>query len=213
MGAKIWILVASSSSPSERLGRIPSPDREASAALVARLFPSRRLLALADGDLSQTCPRDGEIVAGRFGDLSIVAAEEFGIDHPSRLPRELVDAFPGQRVQFVCMHSVVDWCAFALWEDGRLVRSLSLSPDTGILENIGTPLPFEKPFWETAAPEDGDAPEDSEPDEFPFHPLELGDAALQEFLGFQIEGDQGLYDPSEIALLRFGLAKPWWKFW
>ncbi|MGW3628080.1 DUF6928 family protein, partial [Streptomyces sp. NPDC000880] len=29
------------------------------------------------------------------------------------------------------MHSVVDWLAFAVWEDGRLIRSLSLSPDDG----------------------------------------------------------------------------------
>ena len=207
MGAKIWVLVASSSSPAEHLRRIPSPDREASAALATRLFPKRRLVPLPDGDLSQTCPRSGEIVVGRFGDLSIVAAEEFGMDHLSRLPRELLEAFPGQQVRLVCMHSIVDWCAFAVWEDGRLIRSLSLSPDSGIIENIGTPLPFEKPFWETTDPEA------SESDEFPFHPLELGDAALLDALGFQIEGDQGLYDPFEISLLRFGLAKPWWRFW
>ncbi|WP_433329831.1 DUF6928 family protein [Spirillospora sp. CA-294931] len=32
---------------------------------------------------------------------------------------------------------------FGVWEDGRLLRSLSLSTDGGIGENIGEPLPFE----------------------------------------------------------------------
>ena len=45
------------------------------------------------------------------------------------------------------MHSVVDWLAFAKWKNGELVRSLSLSPDSGILEDIGLRLPFEEPFW------------------------------------------------------------------
>jgi hypothetical protein len=45
------------------------------------------------------------------------------------------------------MHSVVDWFAFAVWQDGRLKRSLSLSPDSGVLEDIGAKLPFEEPYW------------------------------------------------------------------
>ena len=45
------------------------------------------------------------------------------------------------------MHSVVDWLCFAVWEDGRLIRSLSLSPDGGIQENIGEPFAFELPYW------------------------------------------------------------------
>ncbi|WP_405525285.1 DUF6928 family protein [Streptomyces canus] len=40
------------------------------------------------------------------------------------------------------MHSVVGWFAFAAWGDGRLLRSLSLSPDSGIIENGGEPLPL-----------------------------------------------------------------------
>ncbi|TQJ25489.1 hypothetical protein FBZ33_5842 [Micromonospora sp. A202] len=40
------------------------------------------------------------------------------------------------------MHSVVDWLSFAVWENGVLIRSLSLSPDGGIQENIGKPYDF-----------------------------------------------------------------------
>jgi hypothetical protein len=56
------------------------------------------------------------------------------------------------------MHSVVDWLAFAVWEDGVLVRSLSLSPDGGGLENIGEPYDFEVPYWA------GEYPVEPEPD-------------------------------------------------
>ena len=44
-------------------------------------------------------------------------------------------------------HSVVDWCAFALWREGKLVRSTSVSPDGGVREDIGDKLPFEVPYW------------------------------------------------------------------
>lgn len=53
------------------------------------------------------------------------------------------------------MHSVVGSLAFAvLGEDGRLVRSLSLSPDSGVIENIGGPLPFELAYWAGDRPAD-----------------------------------------------------------
>lgn len=45
------------------------------------------------------------------------------------------------------MHSVVDWFAYAMWTNGKLVRSLSLSPGSGIPEDIGQRLPFEEPYW------------------------------------------------------------------
>ncbi|WP_420719932.1 DUF6928 family protein [Streptomyces sp. NA13] len=41
-----------------------------------------------------------------------------------------------------------------MWEDGHLLRSLSLSPDSGVIENIGTPLPFEQPYWAGDRPAD-----------------------------------------------------------
>ncbi|MDT0546544.1 hypothetical protein AB0H07_41450 [Streptomyces sp. NPDC021354] len=48
------------------------------------------------------------------------------IDSPSRLPEHLVAASAGRRLILHAMHSVVDWFAFAVWDDGRLIRSLSL---------------------------------------------------------------------------------------
>jgi hypothetical protein len=38
---------------------------------------------------------------------------------------------------------MTDWLAFAVWEDGELIRSLNLSPGSGIMENTGEPYGFE----------------------------------------------------------------------
>jgi hypothetical protein len=97
------------------------------------------------------------------------------------------------------MHSVVDWFAFAKWMNGKLVRSLSLSPDDGILEDMGQRLAFEEPFWSGKNPVTNDDGDDECP--LPFHPLELGEAALREFLGYQLEGfkDSARLQPESTA--------------
>jgi hypothetical protein len=98
------------------------------------------------------------------------------------------------------MHSVVDWFAFAVWRCGRLERSLSLSPDSGVLEDIGAKLAFERPYWAGEHP----AVEPDEDYPFPFHPLDLGEAALAEFFGYQLEGFmENLLEADEIALMRY----------
>lgn len=63
-----------------------------------------------------------------------------------------------------------------------LVRSLSLAPDYGIIENIGDPLPFELPYWR------GEHPAGPDPYPLPFHPLQLGERALVGLFGFYAEG-------------------------
>ncbi|MGA7400959.1 MAG: hypothetical protein WBW38_13115 [Candidatus Sulfotelmatobacter sp.] len=109
-----------------------------------------------------------------------MAAREFGIDYPSKLPEPFISARDSRTVYLHAMHSVVDWFAFGKWIDGNLVRSLRLSPDDGILEDIGERLPFEEPFWSGKNPVTID---DGDEYPLPFHPLELGEAALREFFG------------------------------
>ncbi len=108
------------------------------------------------------------------------------------------------------MHSVSDWLAFAVWEEGRLRRSLSLSPDGGIVENIGDPFPFETPYWAGDRPVESDPECDEEPYALPFHPLELGNEALRALFGFLLEGRPSLddVDPDEVPLLGFDLTDP-----
>jgi hypothetical protein len=65
---------------------------------------------------------------------------------------------------------------------GAKTALLALSPDTGIAENIGDPLPFEAPYWAGEHPVTGRYP-------LPFHPLELGGGvALRALFGFVFEG-------------------------
>ena len=204
MGAKTWMLVYSTENAKEVLKRVPVLDRDGTVTLVNQLFPSEKLVPLEDGDLYFTCPPEDEIVAGCFPGLVIVAAEEFGIDYPSQLPPKFLQAFAGGTLYLHAMHSGVDWFAFAVWVNAKLQRSLSLSPDSGILEDFGPRLPFEAPYWAGDHPAI-DPSEDDADYPFVFHPLELGERALQEFFGYQLEGliDATQIQPDQIPLMRF----------
>ncbi|WP_422011256.1 DUF6928 family protein [Roseateles sp.] len=212
MGAKTCMLAFSNGDLPRELAALPAPDRAGSVAFAAALFPKDKLELLADSTLSNTYIAEDEVLVSRFGTAGIAIAHDFALDRPSQLPpsflRATVDA---QTVCVHAMHSVVDWFAFAVWKNGVLVRSLSVAPDSGILEDIGDRLPFEMPFW--AGEHSADDPEDleagEEPYPIPFHPLELGEVALREFFGFTIEGvmDADQLNPEAIALLRFKRKK------
>ena len=207
MGAKTWMLVYAQESARDTLKNAPEADREATSKFAGELFPRDTLEPLEDGDLSWTCPPDDEICIGCFPGVSVVAAKEFGIDYPSRLASSFLEAGGEGTITLHAMHSVVDWFAFAHWRQGTLVRSLSLSPDHGVVEDIGERMAFEEPYWS------GRHPMDDYP--LPFHPLELGDAALGELFGYHLEGPadwRGL-EPWDVALMRFKRSRPFWKFW
>ena len=209
MGAKTWMLVYANENAVAALRGGHPLDRDATLQLAKSLFPKDKLALTGDGDLSYTCPPDDELHAGCFPNVSVLAAKEFGIDYPSKLP---VSFIRGRGTVYLhAMHSVVDWFAFAKWTDGQLVRSLSLSPDSGILEDIGQRLPFEEPFWS------GQHPAVEGEDEYPFqfHPLELGEAALKEFFGYQLEGpiDRSLLEPESVPLIKYTRSRSRWKFW
>lgn len=212
MGAKTWMLVYANGNVGQALRGGPQLDRDATLQLARSLFPKDRLEPIGDGDLSYTCPPDDELHIGCFPGVSILAAKEFGIDYPSRLPLTFLSVGGTGTVYLHAMHSVVDWFACAQWINGQLVRSLSLSPDSGILEDIGQRLPFEVPFWSGQHPAT-DNDEDDYP--FPFHPLELGEAALKEFFDYQLEGfiDPALLQPESIPLVKYKRSRSRWRFW
>ena len=116
------------------------------------------------------------------------------------------------RIHLHAQHSVVDWFAFGVWRSGELIRSLSVSPDFGVMEDVGERMPFEVPFWDGAHP----AVDEEEEEEYglPFHPLELSEVALPELFGFVLEGMplEDSIEPDEVSLLRYA-KRPWWKFW
>jgi hypothetical protein len=211
MGAKTWMLVHGQGDPKALLKNGPAPDRESTAALVERLFAPERLQPLEDGNLCCACPPDDEIMAGCFAGLTILAAKEFALDRPSALPAKFIEAFGNGQLVLHAMHSVVDWFAFGVWVNGALVRSLSVSPDNGVIEDIGPRLPFEASYWAGAHPVFDAEEEDDYP--LDFHPLELGDAALLAFFGYGIElWDSSQPDPEQIPLMRFRRKKRWWPF-
>lgn len=166
---------------------------------------------IGGADLFGINPPDREIVAGVFPGVCVVAAKDFRLDNPSELDGRFLQMAPASRIYLHAMHSVVDWFAFAVWMDGQLVRSVSLAPDFGIVEDIGDRLPFEVPYWTGAHP----AVEDDEEYVFPFHPLDLAEAALDELFGFALEGSprDPFVEPGEIVLLRYKRTRPWWKIW
>lgn len=208
MGAKTWMLVYTTAKVADALRDRPQLDRDGTLRLATRLFPKDQLEPIGEGDLSYTCPPEDELHIGHFSTVSILAAKEFGIDYPSKLPTSFVSHGVSGTVYLHAMHSVVDWFAFAQWSDGQLIRSLSLSPDSGVLEDIGRRLPFEEPYWSGQHPVGDDYP-------FPFHPLELGEAALKEFFGYHLEGiiDSSLLQPESIPLIRYKRRRSRWKFW
>lgn len=215
MGAKTWMLVLADSSAREALAAKPSLDREATSKLAAALFPGERLEPIGDGNLSYTCPPGDELHIGCFPGVSVIAAKEFGIDYPSKLPQKFIAAAGKGVITLHAMHSVVDWFAYAIWVNGRLVRSLSLSPDDGIMEDLGQRLPFEEAYWSGERPA-VEADEEMDAYPFPFHPLELGEEALKDRFGYQLEGfiDPSLLEPESIPLVRYKRSRsPWWKFW
>ncbi len=217
MGAKSWMLVYSNGNAAEILQSRPKLDRQKSAEFAQQLFPAARFETIDDGNLAYNCcPRGKDIYIGCFPKLSIVAAKEIGIDCPSKLPASFLNINYGKTVYLHATHSVVDWFAYAIWENGKLIRSLSLAPDNGIIEDIGVRREFERPYWS------GDHPvfEPGEGDQsypFAFHPLDLGDAALLDMFGYQIEGydESSHIDPEEIPLIGFKRKRSgqWYKFW
>jgi hypothetical protein len=211
VGAKDSILVFCDDDPRTILRGGPTLDHGAARAVTQQLFPGRSLTSIPDGTLGQDSnPYGAVIYVGAFSGLTLVCADFPASDFPSEMPRSIIEVIPASRVSMHAMHSVVDWFAYAVWIDGRLQRSLSLSLDHGIIESEGTPRPFEEPYWAGLHP--AVDPEDMDPDEepfpLPFHPLDLGETALRELLGFTFEGLQEPddIDPHEVPLAGFRVS-------
>ncbi|MCB2134454.1 MAG: hypothetical protein KDE08_00680 [Rhodobacteraceae bacterium] len=224
MGAKAWFVAYYNCDPKEILRDGPKLDRAASLALAKRLLPGIDWPEGGEGSLDFLNPNEGEVFVGDYGDLKIVAHLELGADRLSEIDPRWHNATFGSTVYVHAMHSMVDFFAFAVWKDGTLVRSLSVSPDSGVMEDIGAKLPFEMPYWE--GQHSVETEEGEEPYPLPFDPLELAEQSLLAHLGFQFEGnpDEWACDPMNISILHLGVEparreilpkrqNPWWKFW
>ncbi|MCI4066059.1 hypothetical protein MRQ36_27340 [Micromonospora sp. R77] len=196
MGAKTALVVfADGDLRPALLGAVPSARAEAEA-LVREVFPGYDVALVGDSTLEVTYPPDDITCATVLPGAVLLCDRRLVLDRPSELPAHLLRRGAGRRIIMHGMHSVVDWLCFAVWDDGQLVRSLSLSPDSGILENIGEPFDFERPYWAGERPfEPVPGWSGKDPYPLPFHPLELGEEALRALFGFVIEGRQ---EPDDI---------------
>ena len=213
MGAKAWFIAYYDDDPKLVLANSPELDRGASRQLAGRLFPDVTLNDTGDGHLHFLNPPKNQMFVGCYGGLRIVAHYELAIDRPSKVDRRWFDPTLGRTAYVHATHSVVDWFAFGLWRDGRLIRSLSVSPDGGVQEQIGDPLTFETPYWDGQFPVDDE--DDREPYFLPFHPLDLSEASMLQHLGFQFEGypKDWVCDPAKVLIAKFAIEKARWKFW
>ncbi|MFB8756609.1 DUF6928 family protein [Streptomyces nigra] len=213
MGAKTGLLVYADSDVPGLLRRVGAADPDRTVTMMRRLYPGWEIEECEGSTLwDGVYPPKGTAYAASWPGVDVVGDQRVMIDAPSQLPEHLVAASAGRRLVLHAMHSVVDWLAFAVWEDGRLVRSLSLSPDSGIIENVGEPLPFELPYWAGDRPADVIPwpEEDEEPYPLPFHPLELGEDALRALCGFIQEGhpEPDDVDADNIRLHGFQVRDP-----
>ncbi|MET7505834.1 DUF6928 family protein [Streptomyces albidoflavus] len=209
MGAKTALLMYADGDIPVLLRHAGPPDPDRTSAMVRQSYPDAEIEPCQGSSLySGVHPPPGRAYAGSWPGVDVLADQRLMIDTPSQLPQHLVAAGAGRRLVLHAMHSVVDWLAFAVWEDGHLLRSLSLSPDSGVIENTGTPLPFEQPYWAGDRPA-GVIPwadEDEEPYPLPFHPLELGEDALRSLCGFIQEGYPKPDDIDAEAVRLHGFA-------
>ncbi|WP_343442044.1 DUF6928 family protein [Micromonospora schwarzwaldensis] len=189
MGAKTALLAfADGDLRSALLDARPSAPADAEV-LVREALPGYDVTLVGDSSLDASYPPDDITCATVLPGAEVLCDRRLVLERPSELPAHLLAAGAGRRIVMHGMHSVVDWLCFAVWEDGRLIRSLSLSPDGGIVENIGEPFDFERPYWAGEHPvEPVPGCSDEGPYPLPFHPLELGEEALRALFGFVIEG-------------------------
>lgn len=155
MGAKTGLLGYADGNVPELLRQVGTADRDRTAAMMRRLYPGGEIEECEGSNLwDGVYPPEGTAYAASQPGVEVIGDQRVLVDAPSQLPEHLVTASADRRLVVHAMHSVVDWFAFAVGEDGRLARSLSLSPDSGIIENVGEPLPFELPYWAGDRPAD-----------------------------------------------------------
>lgn len=210
MGAKDWFICYAAGDVSSLLATRPAFDRAATEAVVRRLFATHTVITDEDGTLGNANPEDDLVYAAVWPGMTIVCTGDVALDRPSQLDARFLAEAAGRTTYVHAMHSVVDWFGLGVWgPDGQLQRALSISGgNEEIIENTGEYLPFEEPFWAGEFPATDDEEEDYP---FPFHPLELGEAALDNLFGFVFEGYTGMsygdtVDPLEVTLAGFRLT-------
>jgi hypothetical protein len=203
MGANSAMLVYVDSSALDVLRSYPILDKPATRALAERLFPDATIEEIGDELLVDAVnPPDDLAYIGCFPNLDLVCSWRLMPDRPSKVEQFLLAATDRRVVQLLAVHGDADWCTYGVWQDGELTRGLSVCPDPGVIEDIGEHLSFERPFWA------GEHPAEDEGYTLPFHPLELGEAALRTLFGIVLDGGENLddVDPELIPVVGYRIT-------
>jgi len=183
----------------------PANDADGAERLVRRLYPGRSVTRDSGGNLMRSAnPQPGLVFVGCFPELDIVCTADASIAWVEAHGDVLFGADADTYLH--SMNSVMDWCSIAIWQEGALMRAVSLAPDQGILDNTGARLPFEGPYWAGEHPVEFDPAFDEQEYPLPFYPLEFGDDALNYMFGFSYDRPFDLVNPSEVQLVGYILA-------
>lgn len=173
-------------------------DRDLSE-VVHILFPRTPYVDVGQVALDEAAfPGRGSLSVGTFEGGLLLGTQDAHLYNPTKLASRYLKPSLGSKVTLLTQRPLNDMFAYGRWERGQLIRSISVNPVGRVWESIGTPEPFESPFWagqRAAAP--------NYP--LPFHPLDMGDAALRDVLRLHVEGlpEPGLIDISSVLLHRF----------
>jgi hypothetical protein len=188
--------------PVDVLRAFPVLDKPATRVLVERLFPDAVIEEVGDMLLADAFdPPEDVAYVGCFPGLDVVCGWTLMPDRPSQLDGAVAAASEKRNLFLHAVHADADWCSYGRWHDGELVRAVSVCPDPGVIEELGERLDFEEPYWKGEHPADGL--------DLPFHPLELGAAALRDFFGIvpvaEIGNDD--VDPEIIPVVGYRITR------
>jgi hypothetical protein len=185
------LVVWSDNNPIDVLRACPVLDKPATRVLVERLFPGAAVQEIGDELLAEALnPPQDVVYVGCFAGLDLVCSWTLTPQRPSELDPAVLAATGRRQVLLHAAHSDAEWCAFGVWRDGALLRSLSVCADPGVMEDLGERLPFET---------------DERSDE---RAAELGDRALQALIGFSCAGHDRLddVDPELIPVVAYRVS-------
>ena len=168
----------------------------------ALLFPKTRFADAGAVTLPELgIPPRHSFAVGSFTGCVLLVTRDAHLYNPSKLAARYLRPSLGHTVRLLTQRSVNDMTAYARWESGVLVRSLSVNPIGGVWESVGDPESFEVPFWSGSHPAEPGYP-------LPFHPLDLAQAAFQDVLRLSLEGldDPDLVDACDVRLRLYHRA-------
>ena len=103
-------------------------------------------------------PPEGSIVIGAFEKGAFIAYQDISEDLELRKEGVFLKAmfcYPKKDLLALGLHSAVNYCAFALYHDGKLERSFACSVDNGIMFESGKHLPEELKQYKHSFKRDG----------------------------------------------------------